>query len=88
MASYHPGQQRDPITTGSVQAPPAQSPHALPPPVRKAKAPAGKIAPTQPVVHVVAPGETLMAISRKYKMPLAELARLNNIPAHTKLEYR
>ncbi|MBX9774727.1 MAG: M23 family metallopeptidase [Xanthobacteraceae bacterium] len=86
MASYHPGQQPDPVTTGSVQAPPySQSPHALPPPVQKARAPSGKIAPTQPVVHVVAPGETLIALSRKYKMPLAELARLNNIPAHTKL---
>jgi murein DD-endopeptidase MepM/ murein hydrolase activator NlpD len=86
MASYYPGQQGDPVTTGSTQAPPySQSPHALPPPVHKAKAPAGKIAPTQPVVHVVAPGETLIAISRKYKMPLAELARLNNIPAHTKV---
>ncbi len=85
MSSYHPAQASDPITTGSVQAPPAQSPHALPPPVRQSKAPAGKIAPTQPIVHVVAPGETLIAISRKYKMPLAELARLNNIPAHTKV---
>ena len=78
-------QAPDPITTGSVQAPPAQSPHALPPPVRQSKAPAGKIAPTQPIVHVVAPGETLIAISRKYNMPLAELARLNNIPPHTKV---
>jgi murein DD-endopeptidase MepM/ murein hydrolase activator NlpD len=87
MASYHPGQQGEPVTTGSVQAPPhSQSPHALPPPVSKARAPAGKIAPTQPVVHVVAPGETLYAIARKYKMPVGELARLNNIPAHTKVK--
>ena len=87
MASYQPAQTPDPITTGSVQAPPpAQSPHALPPPIRHSKAPAGKIAPTRPVVHVVAPGETLYAIARKYKMPVAELARLNNIPAHTKVK--
>ena len=92
MASYHPGQSPDPVTTGSVQAPPpAQSAHSLPPPVRQSKAPAGKItptskiAPTQPVVHVVAPGETLIRIARKYKMPLVELARLNNIPPHTKV---
>jgi murein DD-endopeptidase MepM/ murein hydrolase activator NlpD len=87
MASYQPAHTTpDPITTGSVQAPPGQSPHALPPPIRHSKAPAAKIAPTQPVVHVVAPGETLYAIARKYKMPVAELARLNNIPPHTKVK--
>jgi murein DD-endopeptidase MepM/ murein hydrolase activator NlpD len=87
MASYHPGQHADPVTTGSVQGPAhSQSPHALPPPVSKARAPAGKIAPTTPVVHVVAPGETLYAIARKYKMPVAELARLNNMPATTKVK--
>ena len=75
-------------STGSVQAPPpqAQSPHSLPPPVRQSKAPASRIAPTQPVVHVVAPGETLIRIARKYNMPLTELARLNNIPPHTKVK--
>jgi murein DD-endopeptidase MepM/ murein hydrolase activator NlpD len=36
-------------------------------------------------VHVVAPGETLMKISRQYNVPLVELARLNNIPPHTKV---
>ena len=81
------GQSPDPITTGSVQAPPpAQSPHsaaAAGSPVQGAGI--GKIAPTQPIVHVVAPGETLIAIARKYNMPLAELARLNNIPPHTKV---
>jgi murein DD-endopeptidase MepM/ murein hydrolase activator NlpD len=34
-------------------------------------------------VHVVAPGETLMALSRKYQKPLAELARANRIEPHT-----
>jgi murein DD-endopeptidase MepM/ murein hydrolase activator NlpD len=90
MASYHPDLPPEPVTTGSVQQrPPAQSPqqspHALPPPVRQTKAPASKIGPTQPVVHVVAPGETLIRIARKYDMPLAELARVNNIPPHTKV---
>jgi murein DD-endopeptidase MepM/ murein hydrolase activator NlpD len=88
MASYQPAYQpSDPITTGSVQAPQTRSPHALPPPIQsqKAKAPASKIAPTQATVHVVAPGETLYRISRKYSMPVAELARVNNIPPHTKL---
>ena len=63
----------------------AQSPHALPPPVRQSKAPAGQDRAHATDVHVVAPGETLIAISRKYNMPLAELARLNNIPPHTKV---
>ena len=34
-------------------------------------------------VHVVAPGETLMALSRKYQKPLAELAKANKIEPHT-----
>jgi murein DD-endopeptidase MepM/ murein hydrolase activator NlpD len=34
-------------------------------------------------VHVVAPGETLMALSRKYHKPLAEIARANNIAPGT-----
>ena len=90
MASYHPAQSPDPVTTGTVQSRQTQSPHSLPPPIRQSKtpatkAPASRIAPTQPVVHVVAPGETLYRIARKYKMSPADLARLNNIPPHTKL---
>jgi murein DD-endopeptidase MepM/ murein hydrolase activator NlpD len=34
-------------------------------------------------VHVVAPGETLMALSRKYHKSLAEIARANNIAPGT-----
>jgi murein DD-endopeptidase MepM/ murein hydrolase activator NlpD len=34
-------------------------------------------------VHVVAPGETLMALSRKYHKPLAEIAKANRIEPHT-----
>jgi murein DD-endopeptidase MepM/ murein hydrolase activator NlpD len=34
-------------------------------------------------VHVVAPGETLMALSRKYHKPLTEIARANNIAPGT-----
>jgi murein DD-endopeptidase MepM/ murein hydrolase activator NlpD len=33
-------------------------------------------------VHVVAPGETLMRISRQYGKPLGEIAKANNIPPH------
>jgi murein DD-endopeptidase MepM/ murein hydrolase activator NlpD len=89
MASYQPNATADPVVTGTVPAsqpsfshPPA-SHSAAPPPVSRAVAKA-KPAP-QPSVHVVAPGETLMKLSRKYNVPLAELARLNNIPPHTKV---
>jgi murein DD-endopeptidase MepM/ murein hydrolase activator NlpD len=34
-------------------------------------------------VHVVAPGETLMALSRKYHKSLGEIAKANNIEPHT-----
>jgi murein DD-endopeptidase MepM/ murein hydrolase activator NlpD len=34
-------------------------------------------------VHVIAPGETLMALSRKYHKSLSEIARANNIPPST-----
>jgi murein DD-endopeptidase MepM/ murein hydrolase activator NlpD len=92
-----------PATTASVQAPPAASPHALPPPVRQSSAPAASLVhKTSNVtknsstpksanvaksssVHVVAPGETLSKVSRAYGVSVTELARLNNIPPHTKL---
>jgi murein DD-endopeptidase MepM/ murein hydrolase activator NlpD len=38
---------------------------------------------TGPLVHVVEPGETLMALSRKYHKSLAEIAKANKIPAGT-----
>jgi murein DD-endopeptidase MepM/ murein hydrolase activator NlpD len=34
-------------------------------------------------VHVVGPGETLMALSRKYRKPLGEIAKANHIEPHT-----
>jgi len=36
-------------------------------------------------VHIVAPGETLIKIAKHYHQPLVVLARVNNIPPHTKL---
>ena len=75
MASYHPSQSADQVTTGSVRAPAAPPRQALP---KAAPAPSGG--------HVVAPGETLTRVARTYNMSLAELARLNNIPPHTKLK--
>jgi murein DD-endopeptidase MepM/ murein hydrolase activator NlpD len=58
----------------------------------QAAAPAAAAPATKPVataaplapggVHVVAPGETLMRISRQYGKPVAEIAKANNIPPH------
>jgi murein DD-endopeptidase MepM/ murein hydrolase activator NlpD len=35
------------------------------------------------VVHVIAPGETLMKLTRQYGKSLAEIAKANNLPPHT-----
>ncbi len=40
----------------------------------------------RPYVHVVGPGETLMKLSRKYKIPVAKLARENHIPPYSMLK--
>jgi murein DD-endopeptidase MepM/ murein hydrolase activator NlpD len=34
-------------------------------------------------VHIVAPGQTLMSIARRYHKPLTEIAAANKIPPHT-----
>jgi murein DD-endopeptidase MepM/ murein hydrolase activator NlpD len=34
-------------------------------------------------VHIVAPGQTLMSLSRRYHKPLTEIAAANKIPPHT-----
>ncbi len=89
MASYHPSQSYqhsqagDPVATGTVPSRQAQSPHSLPPPVQKA---ASKAASAQNGVHIVAPGETLTRIARQHNMSLTDLAKLNNIPPHTKVK--
>jgi murein DD-endopeptidase MepM/ murein hydrolase activator NlpD len=75
MASYHPSQSADQVTTGSVRAPAAPPRQASP-----------KAAPAPSSSHVVAPGETLTRVARKYSLSITELARLNNIPPHTKLK--
>jgi murein DD-endopeptidase MepM/ murein hydrolase activator NlpD len=52
-------------------------------------APSGGIraaARTRGNVHVVAPGETLMMLSRRYHVSLVTLARVNNIPPSTLLK--
>lgn len=38
--------------------------------------------PGQPYVHVINPGETLMALSRRYNKTLGEIARANNLPVN------
>ena len=78
MASYHPSQAPE-VMTGSVQAPPPPPRQAtLPKAVPAASAPAGS--------HVVAPGDTLTRVARTHNTSITELARLNNIPPHTKLK--
>ena len=82
-AALKPGQRvvipryEAPAATGSVNAPrqTATAPAAKP----ALSAPAT----STPLVHTIAPGETLMMISRQYKKSLNELARANNIAPHT-----
>jgi murein DD-endopeptidase MepM/ murein hydrolase activator NlpD len=38
-----------------------------------------------PIVHVVAPGDTLMKISHRYRKPLVDIARANNIAPHARI---
>jgi murein DD-endopeptidase MepM/ murein hydrolase activator NlpD len=56
--------------TGSITRTPAPTPHA---------APGGN-------VHVVAQGETLMSLSRRYHKPLKQIADANHIPPHQHLK--
>jgi murein DD-endopeptidase MepM/ murein hydrolase activator NlpD len=77
QAPLPPPPARD--VTGSIVRQPTPSfaaPHAPPPP---AAAPAGN-------VHVVAPGETLMSLSRRYHKPLRQIAAANHIPPYTRLK--
>jgi murein DD-endopeptidase MepM/ murein hydrolase activator NlpD len=63
------------------QPAPAHSASSRPPPVIAA----AQSAPAAEQVHVVAPGETLMAISRKYHVSLTALAKANKIDAYAKI---
>jgi len=62
--------------TGSTVAPRPAAP-VRPEPRVAAPATSG------PHVHIIAPGETLMKLSRQYNKPLSEIARANNIPPYT-----
>ena len=62
-----------PATTGGTAA-------------RRVASPAGRqpaAAGSGNVVHIVAPGETLMKLSRQYHKSLSEIAKANNIPPHS-----
>jgi murein DD-endopeptidase MepM/ murein hydrolase activator NlpD len=65
--------------TGSIARQPANAPAP-----HVAAAPAA--APAAGNVHVVAPGETLMSISRRYHKPLKQIADANHIPPHQHLK--
>jgi murein DD-endopeptidase MepM/ murein hydrolase activator NlpD len=57
-----------------------------PAPIAAAPAHAARTAATQAGTHVVAPGETLSKISRRYGKSIAEIAKANNIPPHATLK--
>ena len=69
-ASHHPG-QAGPDITGNTAAP------------KPATLVGGPAAASGSHVHIIAPGETLMKLSRQYNKPLSEIARANHIPPST-----
>jgi murein DD-endopeptidase MepM/ murein hydrolase activator NlpD len=88
------GQAASQDATGSVpqrhaQGGQVQSAPLAPPGAAGAGDVTGSVAARRPapaagnVVHVIAPGETLMKLSRQYGRSLSEIARANNIPPHT-----
>lgn len=88
MASYAPASGQE--VTGSVDAPPRPAPVArtqVPPTVTpSATTTVAAAPPAGPAVHVVAPGDTLSKISRRYGKPIADIAKANNIPPHATLK--
>jgi murein DD-endopeptidase MepM/ murein hydrolase activator NlpD len=92
-SAIHPGQRLVIPRYVSAAAPSRPQPpvtHAAParhaPAVAAVQsAPAGGNANANANVHVVAPGETLMAISRQYHVSLSSLAKANHIKPFTKI---
>ncbi len=80
-AALKPGQRlvipKYEVTGGTTPRAASNAPHT-PAPTIGAPATSGS-----QHVHVVAPGETLMALSRKYHKPLGAIAKANNIEPHT-----
>ena len=72
-----PGQQLIIPRQPAVIAAPAAAPGLA--------APASKAVAAAPAVHVVNPGETLLSISRRNHVPVAELARANSLEPTAKL---
>lgn len=68
---------------GAAPALAAAPPKRAPPPVAAVPAKPAAAAPQNAYVHVVAPGETLTSIARKYRKPLVMIASANKIPPHT-----
>jgi murein DD-endopeptidase MepM/ murein hydrolase activator NlpD len=66
--------------TGNAQ--PRQAATA-PGPAKPAPAISAPATTSGPIVHTVAPGETLSMLSRKYKKSVAEIAKANKIEPHT-----
>jgi len=58
------------------------APQTLPAPASVRPAPATVAAPANGTVHVVAPGENLIRIAHRYKKPLTEVAKANNLAPH------
>jgi murein DD-endopeptidase MepM/ murein hydrolase activator NlpD len=69
-------------------APPPPPAHDVTGSIARPHSPSVAAAPAAPTgnVHVVAPGETLMSISRRYHKPLKQIADANHIPPHTHLK--
>src|SRR5215467_5042630 len=82
MGSYNPAAAHAPLpppahdTTGAVAQLRAPKPHVV-----AAAAPAGGAH-----VHVIAPGETLMSLSRHYHVSLRQIASANSIPSSTRVK--
>ena len=68
-------------TATAAAMPPAPPRLAAPPATSSAAKPTATSA--NAYVHVVAPGETLTSIARRYHKPLVMVAAANNIPPHT-----
>jgi murein DD-endopeptidase MepM/ murein hydrolase activator NlpD len=82
-AAVKPGQR---LVIPRFEATSSASPRqtaAAPTPAKPAPAIAAPATASGPLVHTVAPGETLSSLSRKYKKSVAEIAKANKIEPHT-----
>jgi murein DD-endopeptidase MepM/ murein hydrolase activator NlpD len=80
-AALQPGQR---LVIPRYSGPAAAAP-AAPRPVATA-APSGAMRVPMSSVHVVAPGETMVGIARRYRLPIADLAAANNMAPHAMLK--